>query len=336
MNMQNQKKLFQLGHVPMVRNLPCKSTWERIQSNVDFEPSKEGFSLYFTYTFPEEFSSSTEFAFTYPWTYEDDQTFFARLQELYSKHPSIYFHREVLCYSLGGNNVDLITISGQNGFKKEKEKRFNCRIFDNKIPRCAAFNKKVILLSARVHPGETPGSLVLLGLVRFLLSNDKNAARLRKEFVFKIVPMLNPDGILVGNYRMDCLGSNLNRVYNNPDPLIHPSIYSVKSLAIYHHIANSSLSKLSVSKLLNKVFPQYQDDNEMDEFLQSSDDLNHPELLTISSNESGIAFYIDFHGHVSKRGCFLYGNYFKDEKTQVLKYYSNYRLITCCWQNLYQ
>jgi murein tripeptide amidase MpaA len=32
-----------------------------------------------------------------------------------------------------------------------------------------------------------------------------------------IVPMLNPDGVFEGNYRMDMSGRNLNRLYTNPD-----------------------------------------------------------------------------------------------------------------------
>ena len=40
-------------------------------------------------------------------------------------------------------------------------------------------------------------------------------------------------------------------------------------------------------------------------------------LREISAAESGIAFYVDLHGHASKRGCFIYGNYFENEDTQV-------------------
>lgn len=64
-------------------------------------------------------------------------------------------------------------------------------------------NKKerIVFISARVHPGESPSSHVLKGLLDFLLSNDKKAKRLRSLYVFKIVPMLNPDGVCLGNYR---------------------------------------------------------------------------------------------------------------------------------------
>lgn len=33
--------------------------------------------------------------------------------------------------------------------------------------------------------------------------------------------------------------------------------------------------------------------------------------------QSGIALYVDLHAHATKRGCFFYGNFFKEEKQQV-------------------
>jgi murein tripeptide amidase MpaA len=49
------------------------------------------------------------------------------------------------------------------------------------------------------------------GLIDFLLSSDSKADWLRSNFVFKIVPMLNPDGVIVGNSRTNMEGLDLNR-----------------------------------------------------------------------------------------------------------------------------
>ena len=49
------------------------------------------------------------------------------------------------------------------------------------------------------------------GFIEFILSEEKEARKLRDIFVFKIVPMLNPDGVIVGNYRCSLAGLDLNR-----------------------------------------------------------------------------------------------------------------------------
>lgn len=39
---------------------------------------------------------------------------------------------------------------------------------------------------------------------------------MRKNFVFKVVPIINPDGVARGYYRLDTMAYNLNRFYLNP------------------------------------------------------------------------------------------------------------------------
>lgn len=39
-----------------------------------------------------------------------------------------------------------------------------------------------------------------------------------KMFEIMIIPIVNPDGVFEGNYRMDLNNTNLNRVYLEPSP----------------------------------------------------------------------------------------------------------------------
>ena len=52
---------------------------------------------------------------------------------------------------------------------------------------------------------------MMKGLLDFLTSNHSDAKLLREMFVFKVVPMLNPDGVIIGNYRCSLAGRDLNR-----------------------------------------------------------------------------------------------------------------------------
>ena len=49
--------------------------------------------------------------------------------------------------------------------------------------------RKSIILTSRVHPGESNASWIMNGVIDFLISDDLNAKYLRDTFVFKIIPM---------------------------------------------------------------------------------------------------------------------------------------------------
>ena len=71
--------------------------------------------------------------------------------------------------------------------------------------------RRAIILTSRVHPGESNASFIMHGTLEYLVSDDEGAKYLRNNFVFKIVPMLNPDGVIVGNYRCSLSCQDLNR-----------------------------------------------------------------------------------------------------------------------------
>ena len=69
----------------------------------------------------------------------------------------------------------------------------------------------MLFVTSRVHPGESPASFLMHGLLLFLTSEHPKAVALREAVIIKIVPMLNPDGVFAGNYRCNSLGLDLNR-----------------------------------------------------------------------------------------------------------------------------
>lgn len=80
-----------------------------------------------------------------------------------------------------------------------------------------------------------------VGIIRALLS--KEAHELRQRYIFKIVPMLNPDGVSHGSSRCSLMGIDLNRQWKKPIPTHHPTLYYTK--ALWTHITNQSPVLLS-------------------------------------------------------------------------------------------
>mgnify|MGYP000200444078 CR=1 FL=1 len=51
-----------------------------------------------------------------------------------------------------------------------------------------------------------------------------------KYFTFLIVPVVNPDGVYHGTYRMDTQGHNLNRFYNTAQSHKQPSVFAIQTI----------------------------------------------------------------------------------------------------------
>jgi len=45
---------------------------------------------------------------------------------------------------------------------------------------------------------------------------------MRKHVVFKIIPMINPDGVIFGNFRTSLSGKDLNRQFKNKNQDLIP------------------------------------------------------------------------------------------------------------------
>ena len=93
------------------------------------------------------------FAFCFPFSYTECQAMLTRLQDKYSPKPfvkmsenAIYFHRELLCYSLEGRRVDLITVSSCDGITSEREDRIYRLFPDTATGRAHRFNGKKVIL----------------------------------------------------------------------------------------------------------------------------------------------------------------------------------------------
>ncbi|NXO47998.1 CBPC4 carboxypeptidase, partial [Aramus guarauna] len=177
---------------------------------------------YYTLTFSIKFPHKDDvcyLAYHYPYTYSTMMSHLDILEQ--NRNPKkVYWRQQTLCQTLGGNLCPLLTITAM----PESKKRDDLEQFRN---------RPYVFLMARVHPGESNASWVMKGTLEFLVSSDPIADLLRKCFIFKIVPMLNPDGVINGNHRCSLSGDDLNRQWLTPNSQLHPTIYHAKGLLYY-------------------------------------------------------------------------------------------------------
>jgi cytosolic carboxypeptidase protein 1 len=150
------------------------------------------------------------FAYHYPFTYSDLQKSLHRLQS--NPNYNNICRRTTLCRTLGGNDCILLTIT-------------NFHVDEHSIPLT---NRRYVFMTARVHPGESNSSHIMTGLIQFLQSTDPVAVQLRNKCVFKIIPMLNPDGVVNGHGRCSLAGDDLNRQWTVPSRVYSPTIFWAK------------------------------------------------------------------------------------------------------------
>ena len=149
------------------------------------------------------------FALCFPYTYSTLQEYLYKLSLIKTNKYKIKF--STLNKTICGNPLDILYITNFNSASTISA-------------------RQSILFTARVHPGETSGSYVIESVINTLLNNSEQSNNLLNKFVFKIIPMLNPDGVIHGHYRNNILGKDLNRMWQDPRDNVTPTIYYLKKL----------------------------------------------------------------------------------------------------------
>uniref|UniRef100_A0A8C5V1W5 AGBL carboxypeptidase 3 n=1 Tax=Microcebus murinus TaxID=30608 RepID=A0A8C5V1W5_MICMU len=188
--------------------------WQRIGEQIKYyrnNPGQDGrhyFSLTWTFKFPHS-KDTCYFAHCYPYTYTNLQEYLSGINNdpVRSKFCKI----RVLCHTLARNMVYVLTIT-------------------TPLKNTDSRTRKAVILTARVHPGETNSSWIMKGFLDYILGDSRDAQLLRDTFVFKVVPMLNPDGVIVGNYRCSLAGRDLNRTYTSLLKESFPSVWYTRNM----------------------------------------------------------------------------------------------------------
>eukprot|EP01061_Rhynchopus_euleeides_P011882 TRINITY_DN21481_c0_g1_i1.p1 TRINITY_DN21481_c0_g1~~TRINITY_DN21481_c0_g1_i1.p1 ORF type:complete len:441 (+),score=138.19 TRINITY_DN21481_c0_g1_i1:172-1494(+) len=203
-NGSKSKSLYRVGMTPLVRSTQ-RPKWERVPPKQVFYYRSPRFKKNYVMSFAFQFDRDDDtyyFAYCYPYTFTFLQKFLSHVEA----QKFNFFRRELLCRTVQQRRVDLLTITSPQSLTPTWDR------------------KKTVFITARVHAGETPASFICHGLLCFLLSDHPAARVLRNHCIFKVVPMLNPDGVFLGNYRCSSMGYDLNRNWLNPSAWAHAPI----------------------------------------------------------------------------------------------------------------
>lgn len=169
-------------------------TWSRVEGATSLTSD--------TFTFQHAPATDAELiAFHHPYSH----THLLQRLDQWDNHPAA--KRGTIGKSVEGRDLDLLQITN---------------------PATPLADKAGAWIIARQHAAETTGSWVADGFMDFVLSDDPRAVALRDRMVVNIVPMVNPDGVVAGNYRDNANGVNLNRSWGSATLEKDPEIVHVE------------------------------------------------------------------------------------------------------------
>ena len=203
-NLTKPDSLYNLGMRPVMYSCQDAATkkigWLRAGSDISYfsnsflrnNTAGEGLTCYFTLSFTMEFHNAQDtylIAYTYPYTYEDYKV---HLSSILDKPGSADIVRHAkLCSTLGGNDCDLLIVTnfkdksstGPLGISTTEAKDSKrAKLEPEKLSKSMGCKqpKRCLVLTARVHPGETPASWMMKGMLDFLTSGNPAAVLLRQ------------------------------------------------------------------------------------------------------------------------------------------------------------
>ncbi|MEY4672525.1 MAG: hypothetical protein RL148_309 [Planctomycetota bacterium] len=114
-----------------------------------------------------------------------------------------------------------------------------------------ATDKKRVWIHAGVHPSETPAYFACEGLVAWLGSGAPLAEALMDAAIVHVVPMPNPDGVFLGNYRTTSTSVNLEEQWSAPYASTVPEIVALRTRIEQYMGTVAAPGSNPVSVLLN-------------------------------------------------------------------------------------
>jgi hypothetical protein len=215
----------------------CKIAYSRTPQKYQFNQESQKKRIYMNLSFSLKMEAGQErwLAYSIPYSYSDLLSYLNKLSGqhfviqpgktaslesigqaqarknalFFRKWESPFIRMESLCKSESLLEVPLLTITD---------------FTPSEVAPMAFEHRPVVYIVSRVHPSESVSSYSIEGFISKLIDGSPFCRALLKLLIFKIVPMINPDGVVVGNFRTNLSGEDLNRRYDAPSRAFHPTV----------------------------------------------------------------------------------------------------------------
>eukprot|EP00961_Rhodomonas_salina_P116669 1570249-Rhodomonas_salina.1 len=219
-NLYKDKSMYRRGLLPLLWSekdaMNNSVGWRRAGRIIGYDENRaakhKGGGYHYTLSFQIEFPWDDDCCFLamcYPYTYTDLHNFLGQLCS--AEQSSEFLQRSQLCETPCGYSCEMLTITAS-------------------ASAAVVSARKTFVITGRVHPGESNSSWIIEGMVKFLTGSSSVAQALREAFVFYIVPMINPGGVIHGYYRVSNMGHDLNRQWIDPKEATQATIFHCKKL----------------------------------------------------------------------------------------------------------
>lgn len=231
------------GMVPVYSTKSTKDKWKYLPSGLEkIEKDGNFVSITFQYSFNRR-DCTVFFAYSFPYTHTELTTFLDQAEKQAAMNKQILFQRDILAESLEGRPIELITITekepecadislavNQSVISEltNRESQDPLPLTSDNIDR----NRKYILITCRSQASGISANYVLEGLINALISSTSLESKAAAEnFVFLIIPMINPDGVVRGHSVTDTQGKKLSSSYHTQiSKENYPALDAVKRL----------------------------------------------------------------------------------------------------------
>ncbi|MCH9694190.1 MAG: succinylglutamate desuccinylase/aspartoacylase family protein [Gammaproteobacteria bacterium] len=141
--------------------------------------------------------------------------------------------------------------------------------------------KDVLLLVGRQHPPEVSGAFAFIAFAEELFSATELACDFRARFQVIAIPLMNPDGVIGGNWRHNLGGTDLNRDWG---PFSQPETALIRDL----------LDDLDASGKRLRIFLDFHSTKRNLFYTQDDANVTNPPLFTRTWLDNSAARVVDY------------------------------------------